>query len=56
MNAKQEAKLNMYRATENYCNENTTIISTNVAFMTAFTEFKAKIVVITTTLQQEVGS
>lgn len=53
MNAKQEAKLNMYRTVENYCNENTTIISTNVAFMAAFTEFKAKIVAINTTLQQD---
>jgi hypothetical protein len=53
MNANQEAKLNMYRTTENYCNENTVIISANPAFMTAFTELKAKIVAITTTLQQE---
>lgn len=43
MNAKQEAKLNMYRATEQHCDENSSIISQTPAFQTAFTTFKGKI-------------
>lgn len=43
MDAKQEAKLNMYRVVEQYCDDNSAIVSTVIAFQTAFTNFKAKI-------------
>ena len=35
MNATQEAKLNMFRATQKHCNDNPTIVSTIKAFQTA---------------------
>jgi hypothetical protein len=53
MNAIQEAKLKMFRATENYCSENAAIIAENIAFQTAFTEFKAKITSIVSTIQTD---
>ena len=53
MNAKQDAKLSMYRAIAAYCDENTTIISTNAAFLAAFGDFKANIADINVAAQQE---
>ena len=53
MNTKQEAKLNMYRATEKHCDDNAAIIALTPAFQTAFNNFKAKIAAITTTTQQK---
>lgn len=53
MNTIQEAKLKMYRATENYCNENTAIISKIAAFQTAFNDFKAKVAAITELARQD---
>lgn len=43
MNARQEAKLSMYRAVEKHVNENTTITNTNAAFTAAFSTFSKKI-------------
>lgn len=43
MNAGQEAKLNMYRVVEQYCDDNSAIVSTVLGFQTAVTNFKAKI-------------
>lgn len=51
MNARQEAKLTMYRATEKHGDDNPTIIAAVPAFQTAFTNFKAKIAAITGTEQ-----
>ena len=53
MNANQEAKLKMYRATESYCDEHTGIITTNTAFETAFSNFKLKIAAIISTAQAD---
>jgi hypothetical protein len=53
MNAQQEAKLQMYRAVENYCDANAAIIGTNAAFMAAFGDFKAKIAAIIITAQAD---
>jgi hypothetical protein len=52
MNAKQEAKLKMYRATEKHCDDNATIISSLLAFQSAFTNYKAKIASIISITQQ----
>ena len=54
MDARQEAKIRMYRATQNYCSENSAIISTNPAFMAAFNDFQAKVAAINATIQQDV--
>lgn len=43
MNAIQEAKLTMYRAVEQHCDDNTSIIGSVVAFKTAVGAFKTKI-------------
>ena len=51
MNAKQEAKLNMYRATEKHVDDNAAVIVTNPAFQTAFNKFKTNIVAISNTAQ-----
>lgn len=51
MNARQEAKLTMYRAVEKHGDNNSTIIAAVPAFQTAFTNFKAKIAAITNTAQ-----
>jgi hypothetical protein len=53
MNANQEAKLRMYRATENYCGENSAIVDSNVAFKAAFDQFKANIAAIISTAQTD---
>ncbi len=53
MNTKQEAKLNMYRATEKHYDANAAIIALTLAFQTAFNNFKAKIAVIVSTTQQK---
>lgn len=52
MNAKQIAKLKMYRATEQYCDNNPLIVASNVAFQTAFNNFKVKITAIINLTQQ----
>lgn len=51
MNAKQEAKLNMFRATEKHVDDNAAIIASNSAFQTAFNKFKANKIAITNTAQ-----
>lgn len=51
MNAGQEAKLTMYRATEKHDDDNSTIIAAVPVFQTAFTNFKAKIASTTDTAQ-----
>lgn len=43
MNAKQEAKVNMYRAVEKHCDDNAAIIATVPAFESTFTNFKTLI-------------
>jgi hypothetical protein len=53
MNALQEAKLKMYRTTESYCNDNTAIIASNVAFQAAFNNFKTNIAAIISTAQAD---
>lgn len=51
MNAKQEAKLTMYRSVEQYLDTNSDIISTIAALITAFAAFKAIIANIIGTMQ-----
>jgi Carboxypeptidase regulatory-like domain len=41
----------MYATVENYCTENTNIISANIAFVTAFGDFKAKIAAVNVAAQ-----
>ena len=53
MTAKQNAKLNMYRATEKHTDDNAAIIAENVAFQTAFNKLKTNIVAITDTARQK---
>lgn len=53
MNAKQEAKLNMFRATQKHCADNATIIATIPALQSAVTSLNAKIASIIATAQQE---
>ena len=53
MNAKQEAKLNMFRATQKHCNDNAAIVATVPAFTTALTAFNSKLSAIISTAQQE---
>ncbi len=43
MNARQEAKITVFRAVETHSDDNASIIATVPAFQTALTEFKAKI-------------
>lgn len=43
MDAKQESKLNMYRAVEQHCDDNSSVFASVAGFQTAFTNFKAKI-------------
>ncbi len=52
MNNRQEAKLNMYRATQSVCSENAPVFSGNAAFTTAFEEFETVIENIISTEQQ----
>ena len=42
MKAKQEAKLNMFRATQKHCNDNPTIVATVPAFETASQSLNGK--------------
>ncbi|HRH50388.1 MAG TPA: carboxypeptidase regulatory-like domain-containing protein [Panacibacter sp.] len=53
MNAKLESKLDMYRATQTYCDNNMPIVSTVPAFATAFTAFKANVTALIANAQQE---
>jgi Carboxypeptidase regulatory-like domain len=53
MNATQEAKLNMFRATQKHCNENPAIVATIKAFQTAAGAFNTTIAGIVATAQQE---
>jgi len=53
MNAKQEAKLNMFLAVKKYCDDNMTIVNTVLAFATTFTAFKAIITALLSASQQE---
>jgi hypothetical protein len=53
MNAKQEAKLNMFRATQKHCNDNAAIVATVPAFATTLTAFNSKVSAIISTAQQE---
>lgn len=56
MNAKQEAKFNMFRATEMHVDDNAAIVAANVAFTAAFNQFKTTNVAISGTAQQKSGS
>lgn len=53
MNARQEAKLNMYRAVEDQLDNNPTVVSAVPAFQNAFNKFKAKIAEIISTEQKK---
>lgn len=53
MNARQEAKLNMFRATQKHCNDNAAIVATVPAFATTLTAFNSKVSAIISTAQQE---
>jgi len=53
MNAKLEAKLNMYRSTQKHCNDNLSIVSTVPAFQTTLTTFNLKVSSIIALTQQE---
>ncbi|MET0752768.1 MAG: carboxypeptidase-like regulatory domain-containing protein [Pyrinomonadaceae bacterium] len=52
MNAKQQAKSTMYQSVEKHCEDNPDITATNVAFQTAFNNFKTKIVAIGAAAQE----
>lgn len=43
LEAKQEAKLNMYQVVRGHCDSNSTIVNTNLAFKNAVGEFGAKV-------------
>ena len=53
MNAKQESKLNMFRATQKHCTDNAAIIATIPAFQAAVNSLNSKIASIIATAQQE---
>lgn len=53
MTSKQEAKLNMYHAVINYCDDNAAITATVPAFGTAFSAFENKVEAIEETAQLE---
>lgn len=53
MNAKQECKLNMFRATQKHCADNAPIIATIPAFQSSVNSLNAKIASIIATAQQE---
>jgi len=53
MTARQEAKLNMYRATQQNCIDNAVILRTVPAFATMLTAFNTKVSAIISTVQQE---
>jgi hypothetical protein len=52
MNAQTEAKLTMFQAVADHCEENSGIFAENVAFLTAYNNFKAKLAVIISMAQQ----
>src|SRR5215213_5089805 len=56
MNAKQNAKLNMYRTNEKHIDDNASIIAASPAFQTAFNKFKTNIAAIQTVAQQKSAS
>lgn len=56
INARQNAKLNSYRATEKHIEDNAVITSSTPAFQTAFNILKAKIAAIVNTAQQKSGA
>ena len=53
INAKHNAKLNMYRTTEKHVDDNASVVAGNPAFQTAFTKLKTNIVAIQNTAQQK---
>lgn len=53
MNARQESQLNMFRAVENHCDANASIISSLPAFHSSYLTFKSKIPTLIGTMQQE---
>jgi hypothetical protein len=53
MNATQESKLNMYRATQKHCTDNTAIVIAVPAFETALNVFNVKVSAIIAATQQE---
>lgn len=53
MTGRQESKLNMYHAVINHADDNTTIVTTILAFSTAYTSFKAIVSSLDATVQLE---
>ncbi len=53
MNATQESKLNMYRATQKHCTDNAAIVASVPAFATTFAAFNVKLSAIIAAVQQE---
>jgi hypothetical protein len=53
MNATQEAKLNMYRATQKHCSNNAAIVATVPAFQTVLNAFNVKLSTVIAATQQE---
>ena len=53
MNATQESKLNMYRATQKHCTDNAAIVATLPAFQTTLNAFNVKVSAIIAATQQE---
>ena len=53
MNATQESKLNMYRATQKHCTDNAAIVATVPAFQTTLNAFNVKVSAIIAATQQE---
>jgi hypothetical protein len=57
MDAKKEAKLNMFHSVAAICDDNATIVSTVVAFQTSFNVFKTTLnAIVTTATQLEVNT
>ena len=53
MTARNESKLNMYRTVKQLCDDNTTTVALNAAFLAAFNIFKAKLSTLITTVTSE---
>ena len=53
MNAAQESKLNMYRATQKHCTDNAAIVANVPAFETTLNAFNVKVSAIIAATQQE---
>jgi hypothetical protein len=53
MNATQESKLNMYRATQKHCTDNAAVVASVPAFETALNVFNVKVSAIIAAAQQE---